>query len=283
VRALVIDDNRGWRDVLCQELETANIKAEASTSWSEALTKLKDSRLYNLVILDLFEAEEPHPSGLRFLRQMRSSGINVPVIVVTGEASRRNSNIIRDLFHEYRIFDYFEKTQFPGEEFLKSVRMVQEESDPALGSVQRICSRFHLVASELGYKRHDARETLTIQDEYDVQDLLRSMLRLYFDDIRPEEWTPSYAGGSSRVDFLLKAHKIVIEVKKTRKNLRQKEAAEQLIIDAEKYTKLQDCRALVCLVYDPDHYIQNVAGFESDLAHLSKGELRVIPIVVPRA
>jgi hypothetical protein len=24
-----------------------------------------------------------------------------------------------------------------------------------------------------------------------------------FDDIRPEEYTPSYAGGSSRIDFLL--------------------------------------------------------------------------------
>ena len=28
-----------------------------------------------------------------------------------------------------------------------------------------------------------------------------------FDDIRPEEYTPSYAGGSSRIDFLLKDEK----------------------------------------------------------------------------
>ena len=40
---------------------------------------------------------------------------------------------------------------------------------------------------------------------------------LYFDDIRAEEWTPSYAGKCARVDFLLKNEKIVIEVKKTRK------------------------------------------------------------------
>ena len=56
-----------------------------------------------------------------------------------------------------------------------------------------------------------------IKDEYDVQDLLNALLRLNFDDVRPEEYTPSYAGSSTRVDFLLKKEKIVIEVKKTRK------------------------------------------------------------------
>ncbi len=79
-----------------------------------------------------------------------------------------------------------------------------------------IFNRFHKVARQLR-SRHAGKNTIEIEDEYDVQDLLHSLLHLYFDDIRPEEHTPSYAGSSARVDFLLKNEKIVIEVKKTRK------------------------------------------------------------------
>ena len=60
-------------------------------------------------------------------------------------------------------------------------------------SSSKICTRFHLVARQLR-KRHDDRSTLDISDEYDVQDLLHSLLCLFFDDIRSEEGTPSYAG-----------------------------------------------------------------------------------------
>ena len=42
-----------------------------------------------------------------------------------------------------------------------------------------------------------------MEDEYDVQDLFHALLTIYFEDIRKEEWSPSYAGGASRMDFLL--------------------------------------------------------------------------------
>jgi len=44
---------------------------------------------------------------------------------------------------------------------------------------------------------------LEIRDEYDVQNLLHAILKLHFEDIRPEEWAPSYAASSKRMDFLL--------------------------------------------------------------------------------
>src|SRR2546425_4837451 len=77
-----------------------------------------------------------------------------------------------------------------------------------------LCTRFHLIVRQLR-SRHDNRATLDVNDEYDVQDLMHALLHLNFNDIRAEEWTPSYAGGSSRMDFLLKQEKIVIEAKKT--------------------------------------------------------------------
>jgi len=38
----------------------------------------------------------------------------------------------------------------------------------------------------------------------DVQDFLHAILKLYFDDIRTEEWHHSFAASYSRTDFLLK-------------------------------------------------------------------------------
>lgn len=68
-----------------------------------------------------------------------------------------------------------------------------------------------------------------------IKDLLHALLLLYFDDVRAEEWTPSYAGKFSRMDFLLKNERVVIEVKKTRQGLADKELGEQLIIDVDRY------------------------------------------------
>jgi REase_DpnII-MboI len=147
-------------------------------------------------------------------------------------------------------------------------------------AVLGICNRFHEVARQL-LRRRENRATLEIKDEYDVQDLLHALLRIDFDDIRSEEWTPSYGGGSSRMDFLLKDHAIVVEVKMARKGLDAKEVSEQLIIDAAKYRQHQDCKTLVCFVYDSSALVKNPRGIERDMAKLSGSGLDVICVVRP--
>ncbi len=112
---------------------------------------------------------------------------------------------------------------------------------------------------------------MEIEDEYDVQDLLCALLKLHFKDVRPEEWTPSYAGGSNRMDFLLKEEQIAIEVKMTRKSLIDKEIGDQLIIDIAKYKNHPNCKTLYCFIYDPDALIRNPKGLSSDLEMLGDG------------
>ncbi|GAF60916.1 hypothetical protein JCM18903_871 [Psychrobacter sp. JCM 18903] len=87
-------------------------------------------------------------------------------------------------------------------------------------NVELIINRFHQVCRQLSH-RYSNRSTLNINDEYDVQDLFHALLKLYFDDVRPEEYTPSYAGAASRTDFLLKNEQIIIELKKSRSALEQ--------------------------------------------------------------
>lgn len=154
-----------------------------------------------------------------------------------------------------------------------------EENTPLL-LVEKLCSRFHLVVKQLR-KRYDGRVTIDVADEYDVQDLLHGLLRVFFDDIRPEEVAPSYAGKSSRMDFLLKNHQLVVETKMTRKGLEAKEIGSQLIEDIARYKSHPDCKTLVCFVYDPEGRIANPSGLENDL-NCEENDLNVRVIIVPK-
>lgn len=143
-----------------------------------------------------------------------------------------------------------------------------------------IFDKFHEVVRSLR-GRYDGRTTIDVNDEYDVQDLLHALLRLYFEDVRKEEWTPSYAGGSARMDFLLKNERVVIEVKKTRNTLSDKELGNQLIIDKEKYKQHPDCSQLLCFVYDPEGRIANPRGLENDLNSEEGDSFKVKVIIRP--
>jgi REase_DpnII-MboI len=110
-------------------------------------------------------------------------------------------------------------------------------------------------------ERHAGRPALVIDDEYDVQDHLHALLRLHLDDVREEEWAPSYGG--SRIDFLLKRERMVVETKMTRDRLDRAKVVDELVIDKAHYRQQPDCKTLVCFVYDPDHRLANPDALES--------------------
>lgn len=113
--------------------------------------------------------------------------------------------------------------------------------------------------------RRKGSQALSFNSEYDVQDLLHSLLRPWIQDIRPEEFTPSYAGSSTRMDFLLPVHKLVLETKIVRDRSHAKKIGEELIIDIEHYRRHGDCKNLWCVIYDPNQYITNSQGLKTDL------------------
>lgn len=170
-----------------------------------------------------------------------------------------------------------QKTALNEKENEKDIEMVMiDHSD----NIKRILSRFHIVAKQLR-RRHKGRPAFEINDEYDVQDLLHALLKIYFDDIRTEEYTPSYAEGSSRMDFLIKNEKIGIEVKKTRKNMSSRNLGNQLIEDIARFRGHPDCKILLCFVYDPDGILNNPVGIETDLSRRD-GDLIVKVYIFPK-
>lgn len=143
-----------------------------------------------------------------------------------------------------------------------------------LDVIERLLWRFPAVARQLR-TRHSKRDTLVIEDEYDVQDLLRALLRIDFDDVRAEEYGPMVAGRRPRMDFLLKQEQIVIEVKMTRDTLKDKELGDELLQDIARYQGHSNCKRLYCFIYDPQCYVDNPAGLTADLERLAPLDLPV--------
>jgi hypothetical protein len=146
--------------------------------------------------------------------------------------------------------------------------------------VIQLCRRFHLFAQQIRL-RHDSRPTVKVKDEYDVQDLMHALLRLHFDDVRPEEVTPSVGGKSGRMDFLLKRERMTVETKMTRKTLKQKQVGDELIVDMGRYRAHPDCRTLICFVYDPEGFCDTPTALEDDLTR-DDGRLRTRVVVSPK-
>jgi hypothetical protein len=139
----------------------------------------------------------------------------------------------------------------------------QAESDP-VELVKTLCCRFHSVARQLRL-RGEYRATLSVEDEVDTQDLLYALLRIQFDNIDTDEWTPSYSSGAPRTTLLLDHSRLAVIVKKTRHGLNAKDLTDQLRIDAERYRSHGRCTTLLCFMYDPEGRIGNPRGLEASL------------------
>ena len=144
--------------------------------------------------------------------------------------------------------------------------------------LEKICINFHRCAKSI-LNRHNQRNTLIINDEYDVQDLLQGILRLFIDDVRPEDYVPSYAGANSRIDFYLPKYDTYIETKMTREGLTDKKIGEELIIDIARYR--DKCSKLICFIYDKQGMLSNPYGLITDLNNLSTNELQVKVYISP--
>ncbi len=155
----------------------------------------------------------------------------------------------------------------------------QSES-ATLDTLRRMCARFHLVARQLRLRK-EYRPTLEITDEYDLQDLFYALLRLQFDEVGTEEWTPPYADGARRTSYLLDWEKTVVVVKQTRSGLTSRDIAEQIATDKAHYSGRPNGATLVCFIYDPDGRVGNPRGLEADLSIVGD-TYRVEVIVAPK-
>ncbi len=149
---------------------------------------------------------------------------------------------------------------------------------PALADLVTLLERLPRTIRELRV-RHDDRSPFRVEDEKDLEDLLRALLPLRFDDVRPRLRTPSYAAGT-RTDFLLAAEEIVVAVKLAQRGQGEAQLREQVHEDVAHYCRERSCRVLVVLVYDPERLLHRPQLAPLDTSALGS-ELEVRCVVAP--
>jgi hypothetical protein len=149
------------------------------------------------------------------------------------------------------------------------------EASEALTALLRRIGR---LARELAVRR-EGRPPFEIDDEYDLQTLVRGVLRATFDDVRSEDPLPIRAGASSRVDFVVPEIATMIELKFVKQRGKDKSIGDELLIDIGRYQSgAPSYGRLVALIYDPDRLLDNPRGLEADLTGDREG-LEVVAIV----
>ncbi len=99
----------------------------------------------------------------------------------------------------------------------------------------------------------------TFSDEPELQKFIYSMLRTLFVSVEYEDPTEKLCGKFNRLDFVLKDHKIIIEVKYIRDKKHGKSFSEELSVDYLRYQQSPYGKTIINYIYDPNKHIVNHA------------------------
>lgn len=241
--------NQGWGD-----------SDAAHAAYSAAMFLYQET---NEKFLD-FEVPGEFASGADLLRALNTFELQLKTYVEKLEAFDGSPSVPMTLATVLR---ELEKAGYAVEEAKRLLLSGSGTLGPRdiMETLEQIAARFPDVVAQLA-KRRTGRDPLVMTDEYDVQYLFQALLRLEFADVRPEETTPSVAGGSARADCLLKDHRTVIEFKMTRAGYQAKDLRKELADDFVLYAAHPDCNRLFAFIYDPGRHIANYRGVEADLS-----------------
>ena len=129
-RALLVEDDAGWRSLLAELLHDIGLEVESAASYGQALVALRDHR-FSLVVLDISLASTRHlmgnEDGLRLLARMQAR--EVPAILVSGIAT---PEALDRIMGEHRPAAFFEKQAFDRQAFqAAALRVVEQTQTPS--------------------------------------------------------------------------------------------------------------------------------------------------------
>lgn len=156
------------------------------------------------------------------------------------------------------------------EKYLLEIKYISKNSEEIL---RDIFYNFPNAIKKIINNRRKGHPEFKINDEYDLQDILYVIIKSIFPNMRDEEVTPKQGIKSSRIDFILKEEKILIEVKMMKKNdSNEKDFIEQLKVDIESYHTSQWLNKLFCFVYDPFNKTKDISNFYDLNGNRTKGD-----------
>lgn len=117
--------------------------------------------------------------------------------------------------------------------------------------VLEFLSRFDRMAVALSTGRRKGKSPFSIDDEYDVQDLVFAALKPLVRDLTTENPYPKVAGVSGRVDLTSRSLGLVVEIKAALREGREKDIARECMERIKLYSGAPEIRFLVFFLYDP--------------------------------
>lgn len=115
-----------------------------------------------------------------------------------------------------------------------------------------LLSHFREASKKVTDGRRKDHKEFEINDEYDVQDLLYTILKSIFPKLKEEDPTPRVGIKSNKIDLILREQGILIEVKMIKEtDSNEKKFVEELKNDIQSYHQCQWLEYLICFVYDP--------------------------------
>lgn len=149
-RALIVDDDAGWRSILAELLEDSGYQVRLCNSFGEAMGCLRREK-YNIAVVDLSltgaelavqNGAEASLEGYQLLSATKAA--DIPTIVVSGVVSVED---IQRAYDQQSIFAYLEKQTFDRAAFRRAVEGAHSS---------------HFVASELEGLTDREREVLAL-------------------------------------------------------------------------------------------------------------------------
>ncbi len=129
LRALLVEDDAGWRDLLAELLADAGLDATPAASYGQALIALRDYA-FALAVVDIALASSLAPDanedGLRLLARIRARG--VPVILVSGVATPQRLDAI---LTDHAPAAFFEKQAFDRRAFRQTAAALAQPPSPS--------------------------------------------------------------------------------------------------------------------------------------------------------
>jgi hypothetical protein len=130
-----------------------------------------------------------------------------------------------------------------------------------LATLEQLLRRLPLVTRQLRW-RQGPEPPFRVDDERDLEDLVRSILPLHFDEVRLESRTPGYSA-VNRTDLLLAPGKIAITMKCAGPDKGEAQLLNQWQEDTAYHRQRGGCRTLFNYLHDPECLMREHQRLES--------------------
>ncbi len=193
-------------------------------------------------------------NGLKYLTSLQEAfGGNLSVAMVS-----RNEEFFKDgeTKAEHKNMTIYNTDFINTKAFVDSLvvydKTMQKVESTAVQLVRQVLTEFSNSVRKITSNRRKNHPNFEIRDEYDVQDILYVMLKSVFPNLKEEDPIPKVGGTYSKVDFIIREHNILIEVKMIKESdQNETKFAKELKEDLESYYECQWLKKLFCFVYDP--------------------------------